>query len=886
MTKLLNEEISESTKPLILIYTDNKSLQNLFFKEFQKKLSLLFVSNTPPEQESDETYHIKPTNIDLLPHLEEKLNYAIIVFSEQKDKNFIEHLLKKIKDDNTKTIFLLPAQDYKNFIDVALRIRQEVNIIPALYGEVIDDQTSENETIKIIRIALARQRIRLDGNDLMPTFPISMHDLLVAIKHLLFSHKTHALYYIFYKNPQSLLSLVHHLARIEPEIEMEINHDKPIEKFEERASMDQYLHDKLNLKIHYLDNYLKGFDYAIENLKHKAKTFPSKPINKKPINKIKVPLKIPKFSPSIPLALFCSLFAFVSINIIFSIIGIIFLRSSIYAFEKSDFTSAKNNGSVAKTVLSVSMPTIEVMASTVSYVPFMESSYKTLSLITETAEMAVTSSDLIHNLDEAKKGIAKNNLEAIIMNIQYLYHKGARILLNQDNRAISSILKPEITKSINLISIAPEILGYSSEKEYLILFMNNAELRPNGGFIGSVGRLILENGQIKDFTIEDVYDLDGQLTQHIEPHYIIRRYLQPHLYLRDSNFELDFQRSASTSAMIYNLESKNTPDGVVAVDFTLIEKILEIIGPINLNSYDETITAENSMEFLQETIDDNNFPGSTQKKELLNELFVAIMLELEKKPERLASIGLSIPQLLEEKHILIAHQDQNLQSLFSALNFGGQIPLREGSSENTIYDTLGFNESNIGVNKVNRNISRSINYEADLTSRLSRASISLRNESETDDYTAYIRLIAPRNSVLRKVLVNGEEQETIPAVTDYRIFENDNFSPADNVLEIDTVDDYSKTIFGTVINLKKNQILSIEFEYTNPSLFLNDGKDSYDLYVIKQPGTYTTPSTFNIKFPAEFVASVENATSYGKGVVKLENNINTDLNYNVKFTKE
>lgn len=886
MGKLLNEEISESTRPLILISTNNSSFQRIFFEDFSDKLSLLYISDASPKNEDSETYHIKTSDVNLVEHLEEKINYAVVFFEKESDKEKLPSLLRKIIADNTKSVFLFPADDYKSFVDVMLEIRQIKNIIPALYGTVLEQENSENEFLKIIRMAIRKEKINLFGNDLIPVFPISRSDLFICIKQLLFSHKPHALYYLFYKNPQSLLSAIHYLARIEPELVFEVNHETRIEKFEERSTMDQFLSDKLSLRIHYLDNHLKGFTYAVENLKFKeAKSYEIPLYLKKNRFKFLSP-KVPKLTPSVPLALFISLVAFVFINAIFLTFGIFFLRSSIFAFEQSDFMKAKEKGIIAKSILSIPMPTLRVIESVISYIPFLESSYRTLNLVTGTADLAATSAELIQKLENVKTGIEKSDFEKIIIDTQYLYHTGSRTLLNQDNRAISNLLRPEVSKSISVTSVLPYLLGYSEEKEYLLLFMNNAELRPTGGFIGSVGRLIVQNGKIKDFSIQDVYDLDGQLTRHIEPHYIIRRNLQPHLYLRDSNFDLDFQRSASLSAMIYQLESGNKPDGVIAIDFTLIQQVLEIIGPVNLPDYNQTLTSENSMEFLQETIESNNFSGSTQKKEILNALFTSIMLEIEKQPESLLSIGLKIPQLLEQKHILLSYQSPKIQSLLSALNFGGEIPVRENINDRVIYDTVGFNEANIGVNKVNKNVSRSIFYEADLSKRLSKAKISLRNESKSNTYKTYLRLIAPRNSVLRSVLINGQKVKTIEAVTNPRLYEAADFSPAGDVYEVETQQDYSKTIFGTVVEVEKGKIITVEFEYTNPTLFLEDKKDVYNLYVIKQAGTYITPSSFSIKFPGEFTASGDNINSYGQGIVKLDNNLETDLNYEINFSKE
>ncbi len=886
MGKLLSEEITESKKPLFLIYTSDKDFQNLLYSEFSEKLSLLFVSDCSPEDDSEETYHIKKSDQNLLPHLEETINYAVVIFSEQKDKEGIEHLLTKLRKDSTKTAFLIPAANYKEYIDVLLEVKADTNIIPALYGDILENSSSEGQFLKIIRMALSKEKIKLKGNDLSPVFPISKRDFITCIKQLLFSNMSHALYYLFYKKPQTLLSAIHFLARLEPELEFEMDHEHPMERFEERSTMDQNLSDKLNLRIYYLDKHLKGFSHAVEHLEASPEKTYMQPLENGERRFSFPKIHIVKFTPSVSLALFSALALFLTLNLISGVLGIIFLKSSIHAFEKNDFGKAKEKGMIAKTILSIPIPTLAVTQSAISYLPFMKYAYDTLNLITKTSELTTVASSLIQKSGEMGKGISKKDFEKILLDSQYLYHSGSRILLSQNNRTVSNLLKPQTAKALSLITIMPSLLGYDSEKEYLILFMNNAELRPTGGFIGSVGRLIMKNGKIKEFVIQDVYDLDGQLTRHFEPHYIVRRNLQPHLYLRDSNFDLDFQRSASLSAMIYNLESGNTPDGVVAVDFNFIKKILEITGPIELKDYNKIVNADNSLDFLQETIEDKFFPGSTQKKDVLNALFKSITLSFENHPEYLVSIALALPELLEEKHILLSYQNNNIQSLLSALNFGGEIKIQDESNKDIIYDILGFNEANIGVNKVNKDISRSIFYQADLTSRLSKAKISFRNESEKNDYKTYLRLIAPKNSTLIKIRIDGEEVETIDAVTDPRIYEAANFSPDRNVLEVDRENDYSKTIFGTVVEVKKNTIMSIEFEYTNPTLFLENTKDSYRLSAIKQPGTNSTPVVFNVLFSKDFSAKGEGIGSFGDGNIKIENDLRTDLNYKISFTKE
>jgi hypothetical protein len=46
---------------------------------------------------------------------------------------------------------------------------------------------------------------------------------------------------------------------------------------------------------------------------------------------------------------------------------------------------------------------------------------------------------------------------------------------------------------------APDLLGASGRRTYLILAQNNYELRPTGGFISGVGVLEVEDGRIVSF---------------------------------------------------------------------------------------------------------------------------------------------------------------------------------------------------------------------------------------------------------------------------------------------------------------------------------------------------------------------------------------------------
>ena len=65
----------------------------------------------------------------------------------------------------------------------------------------------------------------------------------------------------------------------------------------------------------------------------------------------------------------------------------------------------------------------------------------------------------------------------------------------------------------NLINL----LSASGGRHILVFFQNPSEIRPGGGFIGSYADITVENGQMKNMDVRDIYDPDGQLAIKIIP---------------------------------------------------------------------------------------------------------------------------------------------------------------------------------------------------------------------------------------------------------------------------------------------------------------------------------------------------------------------------------
>ena len=63
-----------------------------------------------------------------------------------------------------------------------------------------------------------------------------------------------------------------------------------------------------------------------------------------------------------------------------------------------------------------------------------------------------------------------------------------------------------------------EIAGGKGErKKYLILFQNDNELRPTGGFLTAYAVVFVENGKVSPEKSDDIYELDKKFSRKPEP---------------------------------------------------------------------------------------------------------------------------------------------------------------------------------------------------------------------------------------------------------------------------------------------------------------------------------------------------------------------------------
>ena len=160
-----------------------------------------------------------------------------------------------------------------------------------------------------------------------------------------------------------------------------------------------------------------------------------------------------------------------------------------------------------------------------------------------------------------------------------------------------------------LLNAAGWMLGVNEPRTFLVQTMDRAEIRPTGGFTGQFGELSINGGRVAPFSLKDIslveYADNSPTLGLLAPPQYRSWWPFANWGLRDSNLSADFPTSAQIAITKYKSEVGHQVDGVILFTPFLIEHVLQVIGPIQVPGYNDTITAQNLEERLHYYQQDN-----------------------------------------------------------------------------------------------------------------------------------------------------------------------------------------------------------------------------------------------------------------------------------------
>lgn len=264
-----------------------------------------------------------------------------------------------------------------------------------------------------------------------------------------------------------------------------------------------------------------------------------------------------------------------------------------------------------------------------------------------------------------------------------------------------------VTNAKPLIKTLPSLLGATEKKKYLMIFQNDKELRPTGGFITAYAIFTIDQGHIAFEKSDDIYELDNSIPNKDSAPAPIRKYFPsvPTFHLRDSNLSPDFMVSMETFKEMYDKAGLKEDDisGIIAIDTNVLVSTIKILDD-NVQAQGQTFTTKIVPECdcpqviyaLENSISRPVNYVRTERKSLIGDLISAIMVKALSSSPKLywGPLFQSIIAQTNQKHVMFNLYDEEAQKGIEALNAAGQILPFEG-------DYLHINQANFSGAKVN-----------------------------------------------------------------------------------------------------------------------------------------------------------------------------------------
>lgn len=396
-----------------------------------------------------------------------------------------------------------------------------------------------------------------------------------------------------------------------------------------------------------------------------------------------------------------------------------------------------------------------------------------------------------------------------------------------------------VDRAVSTAAFLSRMTGTDRPRRYLVLFSNSSELRPTGGFPGSYGLLTFEEGKVKDFRADDIYNPDGQIKELIVPPLQLQ-HITPVWGMRDAAWWVDFPTSAKKVMEYWQLGGGAAVDGVISIKPEMLAGILKITGPISLPKYDLVLTADNVLATLQLEVESKK--DAQQPKQIIVDLAPQVLARLSSAPATQwgAMLGL-FKKGFDERDIMMYFSDQQLQQYVSSEGWDGMVQQIEG-------DYLTVNISNIKGAKADAVTDTAIKLEGWLEGgvMVHRLTLTRQHNGGSSQYGFYnksnyswVRVLVPEGSVLRGI--SGNEHPNYTPLMNYTT------EKAKRDSDLETLEatyrtgvggsliytESGKTGFGFWMAVGPGKTESVQLEYEIPAKY--SGSD-YRLYVQRQPG--------------------------------------------------
>lgn len=452
----------------------------------------------------------------------------------------------------------------------------------------------------------------------------------------------------------------------------------------------------------------------------------------------------------------------------------------------------------------------------------------------------------------------------------------------------------DVQQTLDLVSTAAVLLpsfgGLTAPSNVLVLFSNNTELRPAGGFIGTYGVMQITDGSVSSLTTKDSYALDGPAAAYVSPAppAALRTYNATSAWsFRDSNWSPDFAVAAQQAIALFDQEVLALPPdtraavqppvtftSVVSLTPSFAADLLRITGPITVGT--QTFSADNIADTLDYQVEygyaSQGLPPA-QRKEIIADLVNEVKDRLFSLPlSQWGSVQTAFEHALTDKQLTFYSADQHTEDVLTTTGWGGRMV--PGNNDNLLVV-----DASLASLKTDPSVDRTIAYSIEPTSDgqfVGKVAITYDHRGtfnwKTTRYRTYTRVYVPDGSTLLRSSGSLKDDKL------------KNPSLAEGTVDVGT--DLGFTTFGAFTSVEPGESRTLTFEYVLPSSVtdaINNG--TYQLDVFKQIGAFDHALTLDLDFGKKVASATpaEASTEWGDNRYRLNTILDQDQEVRVNF---
>ncbi|MFZ2190193.1 MAG: DUF4012 domain-containing protein [Candidatus Magasanikiibacteriota bacterium] len=448
-----------------------------------------------------------------------------------------------------------------------------------------------------------------------------------------------------------------------------------------------------------------------------------------------------------------------------------------------------------------------------------------------------------------------------------------------DFKVLFTALVDDMNDIVDLSDSLDLIFGSDQLKRYLLVFQNNSELRPTGGFMGSFAIMDVQKGKITNLDIPGggTYDLQGQLNEYLKPPLPLQL-SNDRWEFQDANWFPDFPASAKKIAWFYEHGRGTTVDGVIALNASVLERLLSVLGPVTNSENNLTLASDNVLPQLQYKVEVDYDKEENKPKEILSDLasqFLNSMTQL----DAMSAIRLlsELNEALTQKEIQVYFNDSMLESKMKSFGWAGEI-INNTNDQDYLYVV----NTNIHGQKSDAKIKQTIEHQAvidDSGSILDTVVITREHTGTPGEMffgvnnVDYIRVYVPAEAELVEAggfVYPPEEAFYVPEdwyKIDSDLETNEKEINIDKKTGTRITSEFGKTAFGNWTMTAPGQISKVYFTYKLPFKVITENN--------KEETTFE-------KWKKTFVGEATEVSRYSLFVQK-QSGIDSDFNSRVIY---